>query len=165
MMTKNDDGLRARMAALLRTPVPVLRKRYAALGKDPAGVSKDDLVKTLTEQAEPAPAKAPRPRTAATPARDPRLPSPGTVLERTFKGKVHKVTVRADGLEYAGKTYRSLTAAAKVATGYASISGTLFFGISHRKGAEPKPATETPAPAKTAKAPRAPKSKRARGKK
>lgn len=156
MMTKNDDGLRARMAALLRTPVPVLRKRYAALGKDPAGVSKDDLVKTLTEQAEPTPAKAPRPRTAAKPARDPRLPAPGTVIEREYKGKTYKVEVLERGFKHDGKEWRSLSAIALAVTGYKAISGTLFFGIAQRKPATPEAAPKTPA-----KAPRAAKAKRA----
>ncbi len=57
------------------------------------------------------------PRAApATPARevrfdpDGRLPPPGTVLTRPYKGDVVRVTVRADGFEYAGAVYRSLSA-------------------------------------------------------
>lgn len=167
MNTKSDDGLRARMATLLKTPVPTLRKRLAATGQDPAGLSRDALVKALASTEAPAAAttaKAPKAGRKSG-LRDARLPAPGTTIEREYKGKRYKVEVLERGFRHDGKEWRSLTAIAKAVTGYASISGTLFFGISHRKGAEPKPATETPAPAKTAKAPRAPKSKRARGKK
>ena len=51
----------------------------------------------------------------------------GTVLERTFKGKALRLKVTEDGFVLDRKSYKSLTAAAKAATGYASISGTRFW--------------------------------------
>jgi len=45
--------------------------------------------------------------------RDERVPPPGAVLVREFKGREHRVTVRADGFEYRGDTYRSLSAVAQ----------------------------------------------------
>ena len=51
----------------------------------------------------------------------------GTVLERAFKGKALKLKVTEDGFVLDRKTFKSLTAAAKAATGYASISGTRFW--------------------------------------
>lgn len=53
--------------------------------------------------------------------------TPGTVLERTFKGKALRLKVTDEGFVLDRKTYKSLTAAAKAATGYKSISGTRFW--------------------------------------
>src|SRR5687767_12540661 len=47
-----------------------------------------------------------------------RLPIPGTVLTRTYRGRHVAVTVLADGtFEWEGQTYRSLSAIAKAVTG------------------------------------------------
>ncbi len=58
----------------------------------------------------------------------------GTVLERTFKGKTCKLKVTEDGFVLDRKTYKSLTAAAKAATGYKSISGTRFWMSNDAQG-------------------------------
>ena len=61
-----------------------------------------------------------------------RLPIPGTVLARTYKGKHVAVTVMADGtFDYEGQTYRSLSAIAKVITG-SHWNGYLFFGLTSK---------------------------------
>ena len=59
---------------------------------------------------------------------DPRLPPVGTVLTRTYKGTEVRVTVRADGIEYAGTVYPSLSAAAKAASG-SHVNGFAFFKL------------------------------------
>src|SRR5688500_1016252 len=62
-----------------------------------------------------------------------RLPIPGTVLTRTYRGRHVAVTVLADGtFEWEGQTYRSLSAIAKAITG-SHWNGYLFFGLT--KGA------------------------------
>ena len=74
---------------------------------------------------------------AAMPAgRDERVPPPGAVLVREFKGREHRVTVRADGFEYRGDTYRSLSAVAHAISG-SHWNGFHFFGLGKRtrKGA------------------------------
>lgn len=43
--------------------------------------------------------------------------APGTRLLREWQGQTHHVTVLNYGFEYAGKTYRSLTAIARLITG------------------------------------------------
>src|ERR1700722_6214992 len=48
---------------------------------------------------------------------DNRLPPPGTILTRPYKGQVLQVQVRAEGFEYAGEVYASLSAVAKAITG------------------------------------------------
>ncbi len=46
-----------------------------------------------------------------------RLPLPGTVLVRPFKGREHVVTVLSDGFEYDNHMYKSLTAVAYAISG------------------------------------------------
>ncbi|MEW4530627.1 DUF2924 domain-containing protein [Maioricimonas sp. JC845] len=60
--------------------------------------------------------------------RDERLPTPGNVLTRVYKGKTIIVTVRTNGLEYEGTTYRSLSAVARAVTG-THWNGYHFFGL------------------------------------
>ena len=62
------------------------------------------------------------------PSRDCRLPMPGTVLTREYRGRTVTVTVLDDGFEYDSQTYRSLTAVAKAITG-AHWGGFHFFGL------------------------------------
>jgi hypothetical protein len=66
--------------------------------------------------------------TAINGARDPRLPQPGTLLTREFKGQVHVVKVLADGFEYDARQYKSLS---KIATEIAGTrwNGFVFFGL------------------------------------
>ena len=59
---------------------------------------------------------------------DPRVPMPGTQLEREYKGRTIQVTVLHDGFEYAGEVYRSLSAIAKAVTG-SHWNGYHFFGM------------------------------------
>lgn len=60
--------------------------------------------------------------------RDPRLPAPGTVIEREYQGKTLRVKVIEDGFEFRGKTYRSLSAVAREATS-TTWNGLLFFHL------------------------------------
>lgn len=53
---------------------------------------------------------------------------PGTRLMRTHEGKKHSVLVKADGFEYAGKNYTSLSSIANDITGN-SWNGWVFFGL------------------------------------
>ena len=69
-------------------------------------------------------------------ARDPRIPEPGTVITRTYKGVEHPVTVLDDGgFEHDGTRYRSLSKIAKLITG-TNWNGLLFFGLTGRKQKE-----------------------------
>ena len=54
--------------------------------------------------------------------------TPGTRLLREWQGQTHHVTVLAQGFEYGGKIYRSLTSITREITGTA-WSGPLFFGL------------------------------------
>jgi hypothetical protein len=58
---------------------------------------------------------------------------PGTRLIRSWHGTVHQVLVLADGFEYEGRSYRSLSQVARAITG-AHWSGPRFFGLGKADG-------------------------------
>jgi hypothetical protein len=64
-------------------------------------------------------------------ARDPRLPSVGTVLTRLHGTTEHRVTVLDDSFEYHGERYRSLSKIARVITGTPWNGYLFFFGRGH----------------------------------
>ena len=61
---------------------------------------------------------------------------PGTVLVRDYQGQRHTVTVAADGFDWQGTTYPSLSAIARAITGTA-WSGPRFFALARPKGTSP----------------------------
>jgi hypothetical protein len=67
-------------------------------------------------------------------AADGRLPAPGTLLRREYKGRAILVRVLPKGFEYDGEVYRSLSAIAAKVTG-SHWNGYRFFGLQ-------QPATE-----------------------
>lgn len=91
------------------------------------GLSKSVLRKlTGTESDGPsAENRRPAPRTAV---------KPGTRLVREWNGQTHTVLVHADGVEWRGERYRSLSIVAREITD-AHWSGPRFFGLTSKKGA------------------------------
>jgi hypothetical protein len=67
------------------------------------------------------------------PVRDPRLPCVGTILQRRYQDRTIVVKILADGFEYDGKTYESLSSIASSVTG-TRWNGFSFFGL-NKKGA------------------------------
>lgn len=65
--------------------------------------------------------------------RDPRLPLPGTVLKRKYKGQILRVLILDNGFEYNGKVYESLSALATHITG-TRWNGFQFWGLSRKDG-------------------------------
>jgi len=63
---------------------------------------------------------------------DSRLPAAGNVVVRKYKGQEIRVLVLADGFEYQGQRFRSLSAIAKLVTG-SHVNGFRFFKL--RSGA------------------------------
>ena len=59
---------------------------------------------------------------------------PGTRLVREWNGDTHTVLVHADGVEWRGHRYRSLSVVAREITG-AHWSGPRLFGLTSKKGA------------------------------
>jgi hypothetical protein len=86
------------------------------------------------------PPKSPRPAAQEEPTitmrvptrRDDRVPPPGAVLVRRFKGHDYRVTVMPVGFEYDGGHYRSLSAVAHAITG-SHWNGMFFFGLANRR--------------------------------
>lgn len=63
------------------------------------------------------------PTTSKAVDRDPRLPSPGSVLQRKYKGRTYEVKVLRAGFIYDGREFQSLSAVAK------EITGTVWNGL------------------------------------
>ena len=76
--------------------------------------------KTLVMPMPAAPPSSPRPQA------DDRLPPPGTILARPYKGRTLQVQVLTEGFAFEGQVYPSLSAVAKAATG-SHCNGYLFF--------------------------------------
>jgi len=64
---------------------------------------------------------------------DARLPRPGSLLTRAYKGQTLQVQVLADSFEFEGKFYDSLSAVARAITG-SHCSGYLFFRLGRKGG-------------------------------
>jgi hypothetical protein len=77
---------------------------------------------------------APNSKIPFPPARDTRLPKPGTLISRSFKGRQIVVTVLDDGFSFDGREYKSLSAIAAEATG-TRWNGFQFFGLQAKEGA------------------------------
>ena len=103
------------------------RQRAAELARDADLRLNPPQSKTTTKAPLPEPVRVPAPI-------DPRLPPPGTILIRPYKGQRVQVQVLTDGFAYAGRVYPSLSAVAKAITG-SHTNGFLFFrnGLNHNK--------------------------------
>ena len=106
------------------------QKRAAELAND--ADLRTSPPRTPRTDAAPAPAAAPGPARPPAP-RDRRLPPPGTVLTRTYKGARLLVRVLPAGFEYDGRAYKSLSAVARAITG-SHCNGFLFFRMSQSGG-------------------------------
>jgi len=156
--TEKPPTLARELAALERMTASELRDRYAAVFGEPAvsgnrawlarrvgwrmqALAEGDLSARARARAAElardadlrlsAPKKQLEPISTATPipaVLDPRLPGVGTVLTRRYKGAEVRVKIAADGFEYAGERYGSLSAVAKAVTG-THTNGFLFFRL------------------------------------
>jgi len=88
---------------------------------------------TTTTRMDALDAPAPALDAPAPAAPDPRLPPPGTILTRVYKGKTLQVQVLRHGFAFDGEVYKSLSAVAKVITG-AHCNGFLFFRVAKSGG-------------------------------
>jgi len=88
-----------------------------------------DLRMKAPPQKKAAPASAARRVTGTIPGQhDDRLPMPGTIITREYKGRTLQVNVLPYGFEYDGEVYQSLSAVAKAITG-SHTRGFLFFRL------------------------------------
>ncbi len=79
-------------------------------------------------------APQPKPKREVQDRHESGLPAVGTVLTREYRGQTLQVEVRADGVEWNGTVFSSLSAAAKAITG-STWNGKLFFGLTERRKA------------------------------
>ena len=61
--------------------------------------------------------------------RDSRLPAPGSIITKTYRGKCIEVKMLENGFEYQGKIYKSISRVAMEIV-KRPISGYVFFGLS-----------------------------------
>ncbi|MCC7409671.1 MAG: DUF2924 domain-containing protein [Phycisphaeraceae bacterium] len=127
----NKDFLRKRLAWRLQslaegTLSDRARQRAAELARDA------DIRMTMPRVPQTTSGAAERVRPAPV-SGDARLPMPGTVLARQYRGRVVEVTVLPKGFEWDGRVYRSLSAVAKAVTG-SHWNGHLFFGLAPGPG-------------------------------
>jgi len=103
------------------------RRRAAELARDADLRLNPPQRKANTTTPPPEPISVPAPV-------DHRLPPPGTILTRPYKGQLVQVQVLTDGFAYVGRVYASLSAVAKAITG-SHTNGYLFFRntLNHNK--------------------------------
>lgn len=91
---------------------------------------------TKTKPAQPAVLRVVSPITQAGSAvenlpvrpRDNRLPVPGSIITKTYRGKTIEVKVLENGFEYEGKVFKSISRVAMTIV-KRQISGYVFFGL------------------------------------
>lgn len=140
--TPNRQAVEDEIASLCDLDLPALRERWRGLFGNPAPKSLRRALlikacayqiqveafgglsaatkKRLREVAEAA-------RTGADVLATPRI-KPGTQLLRSWQGKTHTVRAVADGFEWNGRRFGSLSAVAKAITG-TNWNGLSFFGL------------------------------------
>lgn len=119
--------LREKYAEVFGEPTSSRNRGYL-LRKIAAALQEDDGAADTTAAAAVEGAAPPAAMKRARGERDPRLPPPGTVLERAHGGGVVRATVLEDGFKYSGTVYPSLSAVARAATG-TRWDGLLFFRL------------------------------------
>ena len=98
-----------------------------------AELARDADLPLNSPRAKVNPMPPPEAATIAAPV-DHRLPPPGTILTRPYKGQLVQAQVLTEGFAYGGRVYPSLSAVAKVITG-SHCNGYHFFrnALNHNK--------------------------------
>ena len=113
-----------------------MSQRFINYGLENADLSELRVTAPRTTLAKKSTAPKHKPASEV-PDRDPRIPKPGTVLERKYKGRNISITILPSGFQWEEEVHASLSAALKAATG-ASYSPYVFFKL----GSKSKPAQE-----------------------
>ena len=124
------DQLREKWNALYNTAPPVTSSRQQLVGR--LAYRLQELVYGgLSEETKAKLESLGRVAMGKRESRNPDQPVPGTKLIREWQGERKEVTVLESGFEFAGKTYRSLSAIATEITG-TKWNGPDFFGLRRR---------------------------------
>jgi hypothetical protein len=141
------DSIVAQVAALPKTPTPELKQMWRELfDREPPGFSRNYLISRLAYRIQELAYGGLTPATRAkldalADALDPKAarkrvvngPVVGTQLIREWRGVEYRVTVLADGFEWEGRRYKSLSAVARAITG-TRWNGLTFFGVKRHGG-------------------------------
>jgi hypothetical protein len=145
------DPIPARLAALKTTPTPELKRQWRELFEtEPPAFNRRYLESRLAYRIQELAYGGLKPETlrrleflgeqydsdnvTTRRVRHDARPVAGTRLIREYRGVEHTVTVLADGYEWQGRPYRSLSAIARAITG-TRWNGLVFFGIKRQGGA------------------------------
>jgi len=149
--TVTADTVLARLAALPTTPIAELKAQWRALfGTEPPPFNRAYIQSRLAYRIQELAYGGLKPETLARlealgdelereskGPRRPRYPDrpiAGTRLIREYRGVQHTVTVLANGFEWQGRPYQSLSAIARAITG-TRWNGRVFFGLKSHRGA------------------------------
>jgi hypothetical protein len=141
------DSIAAQVAALPKTPTLELKQMWRELfDREPPGFSRNYLISRLAYRIQELAYGGLKPATRAkldalADGLDPKAarkriakgPVVGTRLVREFQGREYTVTVLADGFEWEGRRYKSLSAVARTITG-TRWNGLTFFGVKRHGG-------------------------------
>jgi hypothetical protein len=136
------DSIAAQVAALPKTSTPELKQMWRELfDREPPSFSRNYLISRLAYRIQELAYGGLKPSTRArldalADALDPKAarkrvvngPVVGTQLIREWRGVEQKVTVLADGFEWEGRRYKSLSAVARAISG-TRWNGWAFFGM------------------------------------
>jgi len=136
------ESIAAQVIALPKKPTPELKNMWRELyDREPPGFSRSYLISRLSYRLQELHFGGLRPATRAkldalAEVLDPKAarkrvvngPVVGTQLIREWRGVEHKVTVLADGFEWEGRRYKSLSAVVRSITG-TRWNGPVFFGL------------------------------------
>jgi hypothetical protein len=145
------DTVLPRLAALKAAPIAELKQQWRILfGKEPPPFSRSYIQSRLAYRIQDLAYGGVKPETVARleklgeqldggnitlrRIRSDTKPIAGTRLVREYQGVEHCVTVLADGYEWQGRPYQSLSAVARAITG-TRWNGLTFFGLKHQRGA------------------------------
>ena len=135
------DSIAAQVAAPPKTPTPELKQMWRELfDREPPEFSRNYLISRLAYRIQELAYGGLKPAALAD-GLDPKAarkrvvngPVVGTQLIREWRGVEHKVTVLADGFEWEGRRYKSLSAVARAITG-TRWNGLTFFGVKRHGG-------------------------------
>jgi hypothetical protein len=141
------DSIAAQVAALPKTPTAELKRLWRELfDGEPPGFSRNYLISRLAYRIQELAYGGLKPATRAkldvlADALDPKAarkrvingPVVGTQLIREWRGVEQRVRVLADGFEWEGRRYKSLSAVARAITG-TRWNGLTFFGVKRHGG-------------------------------
>jgi hypothetical protein len=147
--SKSAPEVKAKTTA--KAPPPRVEAKEPTEAKSKKQVQPAEAALPSASATPPKPAPSTTTAPATTQAPDARLPAPGTLLQKRDRhGALRcECTVEADGIRYAGKSYKSLSAAAMAAAKDLGLTnktqnGFVFWGLSKppRKAGDPLVALE-----------------------